>query len=107
MGPQRIRSVLGGVKLRSGGSTVPSTLSNKRGREATVTETLIAEPTVVLTSRPAKGLSSRARLRIVDLLGDYISSFKRALVVVARSRAVTRVTSRVVVVRSNGTIEEW
>lgn len=45
------------IKLTRGCGSFPGRLSNKRRRHMTVTETVMGRPTVLLTSRPAKGLS--------------------------------------------------
>lgn len=92
------------LTLRSGLRGVPGGLSNNRRRHMTVTQTLVAGPTVVLTSRPAKGLSDGADTSILKLLGHADKRFGRAVMVVARGGRVTRLTSHVMQVRSNGVI---
>lgn len=52
-----IPRVLSVMKLTTGCGSGPERLSKKRRREMTVTETLIGRPDVLLTSRPANGLS--------------------------------------------------
>lgn len=94
------------LKLGSGLRHLPSALSNKRRRQISVTQTLLAGPTVILTSRPAKGLSSIADVRIMKLLGSYTTEFRRAALVIARRRRMTRVTSEMVHVSSKGVCAE-
>lgn len=93
-------SVVTALKVRGQVCGLPGRLSKKRRREMTVTETLIGHPRVVFTSRPAKGLSSGADSRMVTLLGVATGGCKRAVMVVARSSRVTRITSHVLIVRS-------
>lgn len=93
------------LTLRSGLGGVPGGLSKKRRREITVTETLITGPTVILTSRPANGLSSGADTSIVKLVGQADCRFRRAIMVVARGGRVTQLTSQVIHVRSKGVMD--
>lgn len=95
-----IRS-LGGIKLRGHVSRGPGRVSKKRRRHITVTETVTTEPPIVLTSRPAKGLSSTSDERVVRVLGKVRES-KRALVLVARSGKVTTRTGQIIQVVSKG-----
>lgn len=100
----RIFHLTGGLNVRSGLFRVPSRLSKKRRRETTVTETICARPAVLLNSRLAKGLSSKADVSIVGLLGRVYHRCGRALLIIARSRGITTVTSHVVCVGSKGII---
>lgn len=100
-----VSRIIAVLKLRSGLGDVPGGLSNNRRREITVTETLITGPTVILTSRPANGLSSGADTSILKLLREADERFSRALMVVARGGTVTRLTSHVIEVRSKGVMK--
>lgn len=99
---QFVSRMIGVLTLSKGLGDVPGGLSNNRRRHMTVTHTLISGPTVVLTSRPANGLSDQADDSILNLLGIADRGFRRALMVVARGGRVTRLTSQVVHVRSKG-----
>lgn len=101
---RELRVVLSSFKLHTEEGRLPGRLSNNRRREASVTETLVGGPSLILTSRPANGLSSGSDRRIVDVLGVYGRDCKRAIVVVARGLSVTGRTSEVVAVDSNGVI---
>lgn len=95
---RRLLAILG---LGSHHGRLPDRLSNNRRREITVNHTLVAHPSLVLTSRPAKGLSSRGDDRIVTLLGRASGGCRRAVVVVARGHDVTRATSQMLRMSSN------
>lgn len=99
-----VKRVTRTLKLGRGLGILPGRLSKKRRRHITVTQTLTTGPTVLLTSRPAKGLSDYASRSIVKLLGAADAGFSRAVIVVARGRRVTRLTSQVVHVRSKQVI---
>lgn len=60
-------------------------LSNKRRREITVTETLVASTGCVLTSRPAKGLSGRGQEGVIRLLRRVTRRRSEYIVMMARS----------------------
>lgn len=66
----------------------------------TVTHTLVAGPRVVLTSRPAKTLSSGADIRIVSLLGRLRRGRKVAVMIMARRDNMTGRASGIVRVGS-------
>lgn len=66
-----------------GVSGVPRRLSNKRRRHITVTHTLLGGPGVVVTSRPAKGLSPRATDGVIKLLGS-VAGRNATMIVAAR-----------------------
>lgn len=66
----------------------------------TVTQTLVARPRVVLTSRPAKTLSDGASMRIVRVLGS-LRGVKVAVMIIARRDKITGRASGVVRVGSN------
>lgn len=88
--------VLSFVKLGRQTSRGPGRLSNKRGRQMTMTHTLVGRPTIVLTSRPSKDLSSRGGRRLRRLFFSLEGHFKRAFIVIARSRTLTGVASHAV-----------
>lgn len=73
----------------------PRRLSNNRRRHITVTHTIISKPGVVLTSRPANGLSSGGKRRIVRLLAR-LGGRKAAVIVIARDRHSTNFTDHMV-----------
>lgn len=100
-----INGLIGRLNLRRELRRLPGRLSNNRRREISVNETLVGGPTLLLTSRPANGLSDRGDHRVVSLLHHFGGRDGRAIVVVARSRQVTLSTSEIVTVRSNGVIE--
>lgn len=94
------RSTLGHIKLRGQVGRLPGRVSNNRRREITVTHTMTTGPPVVLTSRPANGLSDRSKTRIVQVLRR-LRHRNEAIVLVARSGRVTTGTRQMVHVRSN------
>ncbi len=67
-------------------------LSNKRRRHITVTHTLSRSPSVVLTSRPANGLSNSARSRVVKVFRD-LARRNGYIVLIDRSPRMTSVYS--------------
>lgn len=95
---RRLLAILG---LGSHQGRLPDRLSNKRRRQMTVNHTLVAHPSLVLTSRPANGLSARGADRIVTLLGRASQGCRRAVLVVARGHDVTRATSQILRMSSN------
>lgn len=64
-------------------------VSKKRVRHITVTQTLMGSPTIVLTSRTAKGLSAHASFRVLILFRG-LRTRKHAVVFIARGPRVTR-----------------
>ncbi len=78
----------------------PCRMSNKRGRETTITHTLVAGPGLVLTSRPANTLSSGTDRRLLSLF-DRVGGAKRAVLVMARSIETTDGTDHILFVGSN------
>lgn len=98
------KRTLSGIKLRGHVSREPGRLSNKRRRHITMTETVTTRPPVVLTSRPANGLSDGSAVRVVGVLGSLRRS-KEAIVVVARSSRVTGRMSHIIHVVSKGVID--
>ncbi len=89
------------MKLRRQLRRQPSRLSNNRRRQITVTQTVINQPQLLLTSRPANGLSATSNHRIVALL-HRLRTTNRAIIVVARSPTVKTTYPHQIVVRSNG-----
>lgn len=65
---QQVRRILRRINVRGGKCGVPGRLSNKRRRHVIVTQTVLGGPRVVLTSRPANGLSIRAKQHVIRLL---------------------------------------
>lgn len=93
------------IKLTIGCGSFPSRLSNKRRREITLTETLIGHPSVLLTSRPAKGLSPGASRRVVGLLRR-VGSEKAAMIIIARGGSVMgSVHGHIIAVRRNSVVD--
>lgn len=86
---QLTRSILTGIKLDRQVHRFPSRLSNNRYRHITITHTVVNGPRVVLTSRPANGLSSEVKTRIVRLLRQLGGRSKQAVIVIARGRRRT------------------
>lgn len=97
---QGIVRILSQVGVTRHTKRFPRRLSNKRRRHITVTHTIIASYPLVLTSRPAKGLSSAGKTRIVRLL-QRLGKRKAAVIVIARSRQSTDFTRQVVRLLSN------
>lgn len=93
------------LKLAKERGRLPRRLSNKRRRHMSVKQTLVGHPTVILTSRPAKGLSGGGDSRVIRLLHETGRRCERAVVVVARGLRVTGATSHIVTVRSKGVVE--
>ncbi len=93
--------LLSSINLKRGTAVLPGGLSNKRHREMTVTHTLTGSPSVVLTSRPAKSLSSGADDGVLGRLVSLRRSGGMALVVMARSVSMTGLTSEIVRILSN------
>ncbi len=78
----------------------PARLSNNRRRQITVTHILTTRPSVVLTSRPANGLSSASNRRVVGVVGS-LRSRNGAVILVARSVGITGRTRHGICIRSN------
>lgn len=100
---ERMGRILRGIGVLRHTGRLPRRLSNKRRRHITVTHTMIAGTELLLTSRPANGLSSAGKIRIVRLL-DALGGRKAAVVVIARSRHSTTCTRHVVHLLSNGVV---
>lgn len=81
--------ILRGIKLDRHVGRFPARLSNNRYRQMTMTHTVVNGPRVVLTSRPANGLSSGVKTRIVRLLRHLGGRSKHAVIVIARGRRRT------------------
>lgn len=79
----------------------PTRLSKKRGRQITMTHTLVGGPTIVLTSRPSNDLSAHGGRRLRRLFFSLHSGLNRAFIVIARSRGLTHLASHAVRVMSN------
>lgn len=88
--------VLRFVKLTRQTSRGPGRLSKNRGRHITITHTLVGRPTIILTSRPSNDLSARGGRRLRRLFFSLHGHFKRAFIVMARSRKLTRLASQAV-----------
>lgn len=86
---RHVGGILFRIKVRSGNCGVPRRLSNNRRRHVIVTHTLLGSPILVLTSRPAKGLSPRADKRVMRLLRSVYHG-KATIVVAARGCALMR-----------------
>ncbi len=89
------------VKLSRHCRRGPGRLSNKRGRQITITHTLVGQPTMIFTSRPSNDLSSRGGDRLRRLFFSLHSGFNRAFIVIARSSRLTQLASYAVRVGSN------
>lgn len=100
---RHILRVLGQVGLDRHTGRFPRRLSNNRRRHITVTHTIIAGPGLVLTSRPANGLSSGGNTRMVGLLAR-LGGRKADVIVMARSRRSTKFTRHIVRLFSNDMI---
>lgn len=87
----KVRGLLGGCPCR---------ISKKRGRETTITHTVVAGPRLVLTSRPAKTLSSGTASDLLELFGE-VGRSKRAVLVIARDAGTTDRTGEILFVGSN------
>lgn len=100
-GPLGISSLVGALKLcrREGG--VPGRLSNNRRREASVNETVIGGPSLLLYSRPANTLSCGASGRVLGLVRSMGGGCNGAIVLIARGSTVGGVTSEIVGLHSN------
>lgn len=86
--------MLGLIKVRGGNCGLPGRLSNNRRRHVIVTHTVLGSPRVVLTSRPAKGLSMRAKGTVMRLLRGVYRA-KSLMIVAARGlRLMTRCPKR-------------
>ncbi len=94
-------STLGTMNLNSEVCRGDGRVDNNRVRHITVTETLIGSPTILLTSRTAKGLSAEASFRVL-ILFRRLCHRKQAVVFIARGPRVTRCSSEGVFLRSNG-----
>lgn len=80
---------LGGAKVASCHCRSPGGLSNKRGREITVTNIVTVHPGYVVLSRPATVLSPGKQgriLRTIDSLGE-----QRKIAIVLVARCVRRI----------------
>lgn len=89
-------TILRGINLSRHVHRFPARLSNNRYRHITVTHTVINGPSVVLTSRPANGLSSGVKTRIVRLLRGLGGRSKHAVIVIARGRRRTHRASHAI-----------
>lgn len=87
------------LSTRRGG--LPGRLSNNRRRHATVNETVIGGPSVLLYSRPANTLSCGASGRVLGLVRAIGRGCNGAIMVMARGSTVGSVTSRIIQVHSN------
>lgn len=102
---QRIASGIGTtlrlIKLRKCRGHSPSDLSNKRGRQTTLTKILTLGPRVLVFSRTASVLSPGKHQRMLTRVGG-LHSYKGAIIVVARSIRRTTLTSHIVLVKYPG-----
>lgn len=97
---RQIRGTVRHVTVAREDGRFPRRLSKNRRRHITVTHTMMTGPGLVLTSRPANGLSSGGNGRIVKLL-DRLGGRNAAVIVMARSRRSTNFTSQMVGLFSN------
>lgn len=100
-GHRQTTRVLTQMKLTSQISCGPTSLSKKRGRQITVTHTLIGRPRLVLTSRPATTLSGGSNHSIIAVVRRVTQRRGYAVLVIARSGQVLSITSHVVGLMSN------
>ncbi len=99
-----IRRILRLVSLLNGDGHCPPTLSNNRRRHINLTQTLIGGPTLVVTSRPANGMSPRVSQSVIRLLAR-VGRQNAAILVIARRRSLMRRFGRqIVALRSNHVI---
>lgn len=91
--------VIGRLKVTKLLRGCPCRISKKRGRHTTITETLVASPELVLTSRPAKTLSSGSASRLLKMFRQ-VGRSKRAVLVMARSIGTTDGTKEILFVGS-------
>lgn len=94
--PLSTRTILRRINLKRQGGGFPTRLSNNRRRQISVTETLTGGPGLLLYSRPANTLSCGAKGSVLGLLRGVYERGKVAIVVVARGRTLTPVTSQLV-----------
>lgn len=80
---RHVRRMLRLMNVDGGNCGLPGRLSKNRRRHVIVTHTMLGSPTVVLTSRPAKGLSIRAKGTVIRLLRDVYRS-NSSMIVAAR-----------------------
>lgn len=80
-----IPCVLRLINLSRGTHSVPGRLSNNRRRHISLTETLMGGPGLVVTSRPANGISPRVDRRVIRVLAG-VGGNNAAIVVIARRR---------------------
>lgn len=97
-----IRRITGVLRVSRLLSQEPTTLSNNRGRQITVKDTVVQGPGTFLVSRPLSGLSTglhtRVHIRLIGLRGR----LSAAVVCMARSRARTvALKAGVIIVGSN------
>lgn len=92
-GPTRVGDhtlrVLGTIKLSRHTGRHPSRLSNNRHRHITVTHTLIGGPHLMLTSRPANGLSTHGTSDVFRLLKRLGHLRNATFLIIARSLRLT------------------
>lgn len=97
--------ILSLIKLGRGIQVFPGRLSNKRRRQVTVTHTVTGVPNILVTSRPANGLSPSASVRVVQVLRR-VGGRKAAVLVTARGdRVIGSVGRHMLTVRGNHVIQ--
>ncbi len=96
----RISGTLSGINLKRGTHSVPGRLSNNRRRHINLTHTLMGSPSLVVTSRPANGISPGVSCRVMALLAR-VGGGNAAVLVMARSRGLIHSFRRHIVVLSN------
>lgn len=75
-------------------------LSNNRGRQLSVTHTVLGSTRVILLSRTATSLSPRGRMRVRGTVSALVG--KQAIVIVTRHLGAVVKTSRVIILSSKG-----
>lgn len=109
----RVVTITGGTYYRSFVVTLPSNcraavnrknsdLSNKRGRQVSVTETVLGSTPVIVLSRTATDISPRGRRRLRGTVQRLAGN--GAVLVVTRHLSAIHATSRVVILRGNEVI---
>lgn len=106
----QVLSTMGVPRTHGHVGVCPRRFSNNVHRQIVVTVTLLYQPGLLVTSRPAATLSIAMRTRVVALLGRLGQRFGATVVVVARSlNIITKVYSGILMVctkhavRCNGT----
>ncbi len=99
---RHISRTLGSINVCRFGSSAPRRLSNKRGREVTVTNVVTLRPRYLILSRPATVLSPGKHTRVVGAILHLGGRGNVAIILVARCVRRTRGSSEILIVGSNG-----